>query len=282
MSLNGAKSAWADVTSGIPLGSVLGPIRFIVYINDLPKVVSSLVMMFANDTKVFSPIYQEEDCQKLQEDLNHLCDWSTKWLLQFNVSKCGMIHYSKGDASHTYTMRDGDSTRDLRIIEEEKDLGVLFDSTLTFSKHIGTIANKATKIVGVIRRSFDYMDEQMFKTLYKSMVSPHLEYANTIRSLFLKRDIEKLEKMQRRATKIVPALKDLSYPTRLLLLDLPTLAYRWLRGDLIQVFKIVHEIQDVERSNLFVMTTNVEGLRGHDLKLSKQRSQTRLRQNCFS
>ena len=282
VSLNGAKSAWADVTSGIPQGSVLGPILFIVYINDLPNVVSSLVMMFADDTKVFSPIYQEEDCQKLQEDLNHLCDWSTKWLLQFNVSKCGMIHYGKGDAGHTYTMRDGDSTRDLRVIEEEKDLGVLFDSSLTFSKHIGTIANKATKIVGVIRRSFDYMDEQMFKTLYKSMVRPHLEYANTIWSPFLKRDIEKLEKVQRRATKIVPALRDLPYSTRLLLLDLPTLAYRRLRGDLIQVFKIVHGIQDVERSSLFVMTTNVEGLRGHDLKLSKQRSQTRLRQNCFS
>ena len=73
-----------------------------------------------------------------------------------------------------------------------------------------------------------------------------------------------------------------TYPTRLILLDLPTLAYRWLRGDLIQVFKIVNGIQDVERSSLFVMTTTAEGLRGHDLKLSKQRSQTRLRQNCFS
>ena len=102
--------------------------------------------------------------------------------------------------------------------------------------------------MGVIRRSFDYMDEQMFKTLYKSMVSPHLEYANTIWSPFLKRDIEKLEKVQRRATKIVPALRDLPYSTRLLLLDLPTLAYRRLRGDLIQVFKIVHGIQDVERA----------------------------------
>ena len=149
-----------------------------MYINDLPYVVSSLVMMFADDTKVFSLVYQ--DCQKLQEDMNHLCDWSTKWLLQFNVSKCGMIYYGKGDAGHTYTMRDGNSTRDLRVIEEETDLGVLFNSSLTFSKHIGTIANKATKIVGVIRRSFDYMDEQMFKTLYKSMVCPHLEYANTI------------------------------------------------------------------------------------------------------
>ena len=93
-------------------------------------------------------------------------------------------------------MRDGDSTRDLCVIEEEKDLGVVFDSSLTFSKHLGTIANKATKIVGVIRRSFDYMGEQMFKTLYKSMVLPHLEYANTMWSPFLKRDIDMLEKVQ--------------------------------------------------------------------------------------
>ena len=124
-------------------------------------------------------MYQEKDCQKLQGDLNHLCDWSTKWLLQLNVRMCGMIHYGKGDAGHIYTIKDGNNTRDLQVIEEE-DLALLFDSALTFSKHIGTIANKATRIVGVIRRIFDYMDEQMFKTLYKLMACLHLEYANTM------------------------------------------------------------------------------------------------------
>ncbi|XP_072013931.1 uncharacterized protein [Amphiura filiformis] len=179
-------------------------------------------------------------------------------------------------------MNDGSDKRDLKIIDEEKDLGVQFDKTLTFGKHIGTIANKATRVVGVIKRTFDHMDEHVFKTLYKSMVRPHLEYANSVWSPYLKRDIDKLEKVQRRATKIVPSLRDTPYTTRLMLLDLPTLAYRRLQGDLIQVYKILHELQDIEVSKMFDMTRNVKGLRGHDLKINKQRCFSRLRQNCFS
>ena len=89
------------------------------------------------------------------------------------------------------------------------------------------------------------MDEQIFKVLYKSMVRPHLEYANSVWNPYLKKDLDKLEKVQRRATKLVPSLKDQPYPTRLLLLDLPTLAYRRLRGDLVQVYKTLHGFQDV-------------------------------------
>ena len=211
VSLNGEKSDWASVRSGIPQGSVLGPILFIIYINDLPNVVSSLVMMFADDTKIFTPVKEEDDCQKLQEDLNRLGDWSSKWQLKFNVAKCGVLHYGKGVDRVTYTMTEGNHSRNLKEIDDEKDLGVLFDKSLTFSKHIGAIANKATRILGVIKRTFDYMDEETFKALYKTMVRPHLEYANSVWCPYLKRDINKLEKVQRRATKIVPSLRELPY-----------------------------------------------------------------------
>ena len=90
-----------------------------------------------------------------------------------------MIHYGKGDASHIYIMKDGDNTGDLRVIEEEKGLGVLFDSSFTFSKHIRTISNKTIRIVGVIRRSFDHMDEQNVQNALQLMVRLHLEYATT-------------------------------------------------------------------------------------------------------
>ncbi len=126
------------------------------------------------------------------------------------MSASGLLRCGKGKVQHKYAMKDGSSTRDLREIDEEKDLGVLFDSSLTFSKHIGSIANKATKVVGVIRRSFDHMDEQMFKVLYKSMVRPPPPppYANIVWSPYLKKDIDKLEKVQRRGTKLVPSLRD--------------------------------------------------------------------------
>jgi hypothetical protein len=80
------------------------------------------------------------------------------------------LHYGKDEENFGYTMRDGKDTRVLKELEEEKDLGVLFDKSLAFGQHVGAIVNKATRVVGVIKRSFDHMDEEMFKTLYKSMV----------------------------------------------------------------------------------------------------------------
>ena len=137
-------------------------------------------------------------------------DWSSKWQLKFNVAKCGVLHYGKGVDRVTYTMTEGNHSRNLKEIDDEKDLGVLFDKSLTFSKHIGAIANKATRILGVIKRTFDYMDEETFKALYKTMVRPHLECANSVWCPYLKRDINKLEKVQRRATKTVSIFKGIA------------------------------------------------------------------------
>ncbi|XP_072051737.1 uncharacterized protein [Amphiura filiformis] len=125
------------------------------------------------------------------------------------------MHYGKDREVHSYSMKDGDNRRPLRKLEEEKDLGVLFDSSLTFRKHVGAVTNKANRIVGVMKRTFEYMDIPMFKTLYKTMIRPHLEYANCVWSPFLKGDINKLEKVQRRATKLIPEIRDQPYEARL-------------------------------------------------------------------
>lgn len=105
------------------------------------------------------------------------------------------------------------------------------DSALKFDEHIAHITNKANRLVGVIKRSFTYMTERIFLLLYKALVRPHLEYAQPIWKPYLRRQINTLESVQRRATKVVPALKDLPYPQRLQQLRLPTLAFRRLRGD---------------------------------------------------
>ena len=125
--VNGTKSAWSEVLSGIPQGSVLGPILFIIYINDLPDTLKGYVKMFADDTKVFSHIRDETDCAVLQHDLDRLSDWSEKWQLKFNVGKCGVIHYGHQKEECTYYMGDGDDRTNLIVRSEEKDLGVIFD-----------------------------------------------------------------------------------------------------------------------------------------------------------
>ena len=143
--INGKRFAWEKVISGIPQGSVLGPILFVIYINDLPDVLKGHVKMFADDTKVFTHIRDQKDSDILQEDLDSLSKWSDRWQLRFNVEKCGIMHYGRQEFKTTYSMEGGGSRKDLEVREEEKDLGVTFDPTLKFSKHVGDIANKANR-----------------------------------------------------------------------------------------------------------------------------------------
>ena len=146
--------------------------------------------------------------------------------------------------------------------------------------------NKANTIVGMIRRTFRFLDKKIFLLLYKALVRPHLEFANVIWSPSYKKDIIALENVQRRATKLVPHLKEFSYPERLRMLNLPTLAYRRIRGDMIEAFKITHDIYDSSVSGgilkLYKDDDTLRTNRGHNLKLYKQKANKRSRQNFFS
>ena len=119
----------------------------------------------------------------------------------------------------------------------EKDLGVIIDSELKFEEHIPTKVQKANAIVGLIRRSFSYLDGPLFKKLFTTFVRPHLEYAQAVWSPHLKKHINLLENVQRRATRLIDGYKDLSYPERLESLGLPTLVYRRARGEMIEMYK---------------------------------------------
>ena len=279
--VNGTKSSWTDVLSGIPQGSVLGPILFVIYINDLPDTLKGHVKMFADDTNVFSHIRDIEDCTVLQQDLDSLSDWSERWQLKFNVGKCGVMHYGRQKEETTYSMRDGDDRANLSVRSEEKDLGVVFDPSLKFTVHVAKVSNKANSIIGLIKRTFTYMDVDMFLPLYKTLVRPHLEYANCVWNPFLRKDIDRLEKVQRRATKIIPTLADLPYADRLRELNLPTLSYRRLRGDMIQVYKIMNGKNDM-KYDLFEMKECSYTLRGHNQRIQKPRARLDIRKFSFT
>ena len=140
---------------------------------------------------------------------------------------------------------------------------------MMFSKHTGMVANKANRILGVIRRTFDYMDAVMFTTLYKSLIRPHLEYTNCIWSPILHKDSTLIESIQRKATKLVQGLKDLPYPVRLRYLKIPALAYRRVRGDMIQVYKIMHGLVGTKKETLFTMVGPERGTRGNTSDLAR-------------
>ena len=130
-------SKWADVSSGIPQGSVLGPILFVIYINDLPNEIKSDIYMFADVTKVFRTIKTNDDQCILQNDLDELTAWSTKWLLTFHPDKCKVMHLDKPlEEQFKYTLHDGSIIHELGYTSEEKYIGVIIDSNLEFDKHV--------------------------------------------------------------------------------------------------------------------------------------------------
>ena len=242
--VNGEESEWHPVISGIPQGSVLGPVLFVIFINTMvEKDTESDIFLFADDAKASKALFQESDTDVLQADLNSMVAWSDDSFLQFHPGKCKSMRISGRvvcDFKHEYYMKGNL----LEHSNEEKDLGVIIDSKLSFDQHITAKVKKGNSMAGLIRRSFEYMDKTMFKQLFTSMVRPHLEYAAPVWNPYLQRHIIALENVQRRATKMVPGLGDKSYMERLRALKLPTLAYRRYRGDMIEMFKLTHGLYD--------------------------------------
>ena len=163
----------------------------------------------------------------------------------------------------------------------EKDLGVTFDSNLIFDQHIQNSINKANKMIGIIKRTFMHMDKDIFSMLYKAFVRPHLEYGNIIWYPRLKRQSAALERVQRRATKLVKGIQNLSYEDRLRFLEIPTLKTRRLRGDLIQVYKIFNNIDDIPVNKFFTIS-HMNNTRNSTDKIYHRRCRTNLRKFCFS
>ena len=270
--INSSRSSWADVTSGIPQGSFLGPVLFICYINDMPSSVQSSIYLYADDAKLYRNIASDDDTLHSSTTFSNWTQkWSEEWQLHFNPSKCKVMHLGHQNPNRDYTM--GATT--LATTTSEKDLGVNVDTELTFEKHIETVVNQANRMLGLIRRSYTYLDSQSLPKLYTSLVRPTLEYANAawtpIQIL--------LENVQRRATKLIPELRDRDYEDRLRALKLPILYNRRARGDMIEAYKFTHSIYKTEQEPLQRESNTTT--RGHSHKLKKERCTTRTRANFF-
>ena len=197
----------------MPQGSVLGPILFLISINDLPLRITSPLNLFADDSKIFTRIVtNKKNKQKigdgkevLQDDLNKVLEWAKMWKMEFNIDKCKMMHLGKKNPKNTYSMNGAN----LEETMEEKDLGVLIDNELEFGKHIKSIVGRANSVLGMIRIAFNHMNKKMFLNLYTALIRPLLEYCVQVWSPHLMKYKNLIEGVQRRATKLVPELKNL-------------------------------------------------------------------------
>jgi hypothetical protein len=275
----GASSEWKQVTSSVVQGSVLGPLCFLIYMNDLEMDISSgsTVSKFADDTKLSHPVSTTHDIENMQQDINKLHSWSDKWKMKFNKDKCGVMHTGYQNPHHTYKMGD----TDLNETVEEKDFGIMINKTLKVSSQCASAAKKANRALGMIKRNFTYRNRNVIISLYKSLVRPHLDYCMQVWSPYLAKDKQLLEKVQARATKLIPSLKELPYEDRIANLNLTTLEDRRRRGDLIEVYRIMNQIDQINPDTMF-NKAEYTGTRGHSQKLAKSRSHLDIRKYFFS
>ena len=283
--VNGTLSEESKVTSGIPQGSVLGPVLFVIYINDLPQGLENKVKMFADDTKLYASNVNPNTYASLQRDLDKLPVWSDKWLLRFHPEKCSVLKLGSKKSDATYKMKEekNGETKDVTLAKSdlERDLGVWVDSKLTFKEHVNIVTEKADDVLGTIRRTFEHLDGKMFVQLYKAIVRPILEYGHTAWEPQHKTQRSRIEDVQRRATRLISTISTLPYPERLRRLNLPSLEHRRLRGDMIDMFKYLNEIYDAS-SPVFTHADKNLGTRGNTKKLFKHHCEGKTRSNFFS
>ena len=237
----------------MPHGSVLGPILFIYFINDLPDVVDCSIKIFADDTKIYLPIYSKQDQVNLQNNIDAMLEWCDRWLLRFNNDKCTILHIGHGDTNpmYNYVMKDKDKVVELKNTKCEKDLGIYVDDKLKFDQHITAIIRKAKNIIFLILRNIHFKSPRIMVPLFKALVRPILEYGNVVWCPYTIKDIDAIEEVQRFYTKRIIGMNNLSYEDRLHKLKLPSLEFRRLRGDMIEVFKISNKKYDAQTTNTF-------------------------------
>ena len=237
--VHGSASDSLPVLSGVPQGSILGPILFILYINDLPSIVDNTLVLFADDSKCSKAITSPEDCTSLQEDLNNVHSWSQDWKLRFNFSKCEVLSVTRNKNPVTYNYSLG--TDNLAQVLSQKDLGVTITNNLKWDTHINNTISKCYRMLGFLRRhSPSSFDPATRKTLYLAYVRSNLDYASELWAPQSIGNISKVESIQRRATKYILKLKyddPLSYRDRLHKLNLLPLSYQHELKDIIFYFK---------------------------------------------
>ena len=198
--VDGANSPSTSVDSGVPQGTVLGPLLFLCHINDLPEAVKSQVRLFADDCLLYREIVDFQDHYTLQRDLKSLEEWAAKWGMRFNASKCYIMSLARNPpSSFMYSL---DNTF-LQTVSSNPYLGVLFSNNLTWTEHINKITKKANCSLGFLKRNLRHCPTSCKKSAYLALVRPLLEYGAIIWDPYQKQDVDKMESTQRHAARFI-------------------------------------------------------------------------------
>lgn len=276
--IDGEASDTIHVRSGVPQGSVLGPCLFLAYINDLPDKVNSNTRLFADDTAVDRKIKSSEDQAKLQEDLDSLAAWETQWDMAFHPDKCQVLQVStKAKIESSYTLHG----QRLDIVQSAKYLGVTIQDNGKFDMHINTAINDGNKMLAFTRRNLRVNSKTAKENAYKMLVRPKIEYAAAVWDPHNTDKITSLEKIQRRAARIVSNdhMRTSSVTEMIEKLKWPSLEQRRKAARLTTFYKITKGEVKVACKELKHAPSRSR--RGHNQQYSREANRKDIRHHSF-
>ena len=250
--VDNTNSTYINVVSGVPQGSVLGPLLFILFINDIDQVChfNTKLKLFADDVKMYSVIEKNNSCSStLQQSISNICRWAELWQFGINPNKTTvniLCNYS-ASCSRFYSINNVP----LPNCNNMLDLGITVDSNLTFKDHVNNIVSKSTQRCGVLFRGFASRQLPLLRKAFTTYIRPILEYNSCIWNPSHKQLVDSIENVQRRFTKRIPCLSSLSYPERLATIDLESLELRRLHTDLVMYFKILNNLTPLPSHEYF-------------------------------
>ena len=244
--VEGSRSSTCQVTSGVPQGSVLGPVLFLIYINDIVTDIKSEIRLFADDILLFKTIATPNDHRILQNDLDSLTQWASNWLMEFNIPKCNILQFTTHHSKSTFTYKM--SNIPLNIVSEHTYLGIRLHHTLSWEPHVNYICGKANRLLRFLKRNLYNAPIQIKEHLYKQLLLPSIEYCSAIWDPYHQTTVSKLEMIQHRAARFVlnkpwhRSSQQHSITDMLNYLQWPSLKSRRRNARLILLFKIVRNL----------------------------------------
>ena len=277
--IDGQMSTPAKVTSGVPQGTVLGPLLFLVFINDLPAAVSSTTRMFADDCLMYRSISSIDDTKQLQEDLDNLQQWESDWLMSFNPDKCEVMSITnkKMPIHASYSIHG----HQLKSTNCAKYLGVNISSNLSWSQHINQTVKKANSSLSFLRRNIGHCPQQIKSQAYTTYVRPILEYASCAWAPYTMYDINRLEAIQNRAARFTMSdySRFSSVSSMKSQLNWDLLQSRRQKAKATMMYKIHHHLIDIQAPTLLIPLVTIT--RGHNLRYQQIRCRLDLYKYSF-
>ena len=245
--INGEKSKEAQVRSGVPQRTVLGPLLFLLYIKDIGEGLSSRMRLFADDSLLFGIVKSTNDALQLQTNLDKLNEWADRWQMVFNPSKCYVlsIHRKKSPVIHDYMIKG----QALEHVQRHQYLGVTISNDLNWKYHVENIVGKASTTLGFIKRNLKHCPQEVKVQAYKSLVRPILEYSSSVWDPYVNNQIQAIGKVQRRAVRFASNFKELEpgcMSAQMKRLDIPTLQDRRKQARLKLFKKIINNTSAVK------------------------------------